>query len=84
MSRLSRKNRTDIDYKSGKMGINDIFDDMIKSTYRINDSEYDYICEHLTEEDSNIFLSEELNFSEKRELHKILNKLLLQYETNKI
>ena len=84
MSRLSRKNRTDIEYKSGKLGINDVFDDMIKSGCRIDDKQYDYICEHLTEEDSNIFLSGELNFSEKRKFLNILDKLLLEYDTNKI
>jgi hypothetical protein len=57
---------------------------MIKGGCRINDSEYDYICEHLTEEDSNIFLSDELNFSEKREFLKILDKLMIDYAKNKI
>jgi hypothetical protein len=50
MTRFERKNRTDIIYK-GCGGITDAFDDMYKQLWRINDDEYDYLCETLSNED---------------------------------
>ena len=50
MTRFERKNRTDINYK-GCGGITDALDDMIKQLWRINDDEYDYLCETLTDEE---------------------------------
>ena len=42
MTRLERRNRTDIIYKSSG-GILDAFDNAIKEAWRINDDEYDFI-----------------------------------------
>jgi hypothetical protein len=42
-SRFKRRNRTDIIIK-GCGGLTDIFDDMTKDNWRINDDEYDYLC----------------------------------------
>jgi hypothetical protein len=50
MTRFERKNRTDIVYKNCG-GITDAFDNMYKQLWRINDDEYDYLCETLTDEE---------------------------------
>lgn len=42
MSRLERKNRTDIQYK-GCGDITDVIDDALKEYWRISDEEYDYL-----------------------------------------
>lgn len=44
MSRLKRKNRTDIEFK-GCSGITDMMDDAVKQSWRINDEEFDFICD---------------------------------------
>lgn len=62
MSRLLRKSRTDIKYSivpNKRLSIFDAVDDAIKSLWRINDEEYDYICENLNEENLKFFLLEE-------------------------
>jgi hypothetical protein len=50
MTRFERKNRNDVVYK-GCGGITDVFDDIFKQLWRINDEEYDYLCETLTDEE---------------------------------
>jgi hypothetical protein len=50
MTRFERKNRNDVVYK-GCGGITDAFDDMYKQLWRINDEEYNYLCETLTDEE---------------------------------
>ncbi len=55
MTRFERKNRTDIIYK-GCGGLTDAFDDVIKDMWRINDDEYDYICEMATNEELDMFI----------------------------
>jgi hypothetical protein len=50
MTRFERKNRNDVVYK-GCGRITDVFDDMFKQLWRINDEEYDYLCETLTDEE---------------------------------
>jgi len=75
MTRLSRKNRTDIVYK-GHGGITDAFDDVMKFTWRISDEEYDYICEYASFEALDYFVGDLNTFTEKRQALIILNKLL--------
>ncbi|MCK9575604.1 MAG: hypothetical protein M0R51_06565 [Clostridia bacterium] len=62
------------------MGVNDLFDNMIKAACRINDEEYDYICENLTDDESLIFLKDdELSIKEKREFLRILESHLEKF-----
>ena len=80
MERLKRKNRTSKDLGlSSKGGLSDLVDNAIKSTYRINDEEYDFICQNATEEDLDFLLNEKPNMSEKKMAIKILNKHLIQF-----
>jgi len=78
MTRLERRNRTDIEYASGTMGLLDLFDDAIKSTWRINDDEYDYICEFADDVDC-LILEGELSISQVKSKIKEVNELLEQY-----
>ncbi len=82
MTRLERKNRTDIIYK-GCGGITDALDDALKELYRINDEEYDYIAEYATDLELQKILPEFRNFSEKKEAIRITNRLLLYYNKSK-
>jgi len=81
MTRLERRNRTDIEYASGTMSLLDLFDDTMKSTWRINDDEYDYICEFA--EDVGCLILEgdngELSISEIKTKIQEVNELLEQY-----
>lgn len=81
MTRFERKNRTDIKYK-GCGGINDALDDMIKQLWRINDDEYDYLCENLTDEELCTILPEFKNISQIKDVINITNKYLSNYESN--
>ena len=63
--RLSRKNREDLDLK-GSGGLFDIFDDHVKMVFRINDEEYDYLCEVMTDEELDLFVREPTTFSERK------------------
>lgn len=81
MSRLARKNRTnkDIGYKSSG-GLLDLFDNLVKETYRINDDEYDYIAENASNDELDLFMKEFPDFALKRKIIITLNKYLNQYE----
>ncbi len=81
MTRFERKNRTDINYK-GCGGITDALDDMIKQLWRINDDEYDYLCENLTDEELCTIIPEFKNISQIKEAINITNKYLSNYESN--
>jgi hypothetical protein len=75
--RIERRKWTnkDIGFKTSG-GPTDLFDNAIKSVLRINDNEYDLICENATDEELELILKEELLFIEKRKLLMILNKYL--------
>jgi len=55
-----------------------IFDDSFMTTYRINDEEYDYICEKASDEDLDILARSHKTFGEIREAYRIRNKYLEQ------
>lgn len=84
MKRLERAKRTceDLGILS-KGGMFYIFDNIIKETFRINDDEYDFICNKATCEELNFFIIERPNFSEKRVVLSILNKYLIEFENIK-
>lgn len=78
MDRFSRLNRTDINFK-GCGGLTDAFDDVIKQLWRINDEEYDWICEYATEEGLDAFLLFDETISGLKNSIQIVNKLLVRY-----
>lgn len=83
MSRLSRKNRTDIIYK-GCGGITDAFDDAIKGTWRIDDDEYDYIAEFADDEILDLLVSDMslLTISEKKRAITLINNKIEEFKNS--
>ena len=75
MSRINRRHwlGTDMGIKS-KGGMLDMFDNHIKTVYRINDDEYDYMCKVMSDDEINIFVNERPTFAEKRKMIELLNK----------
>ena len=77
MSRFLRKNRTNSECgikTSG--GVTDLFDNTIKSVWRINDQEYDSILEKMTDEEMDLFIKENPTFYEKRKIIILVERLL--------
>lgn len=79
MSRFSRKTRTDVKFK-GCGGLTDAFDDMIKQLWRINDEEYDWICEYATDDELDSFLLYDESISGLKNSILIVEKLLTRYK----
>ena len=75
MTRFEGKNRTDINYK-GFGSITDAFDDMFKELWRINDDEYDYLCETLSDEELAIIIPEFESISQIKKAISIINTTL--------
>ena len=78
MTRLERKNRKDIIYK-GYGGLTDAFDDAFKNLWRINDEEYDYLCETLSNEDLSAITPEFKTISEIKRALIITNNSINYY-----
>ena len=80
MSRINRKNwlNKDIGYKSSG-GMFDLFDNYIKSTYRINDDEYDHLCQVMSDDEMDIFVTDTQTYADKRKMIELLNKYI-KYE----
>ncbi len=77
MSRLSRKNRTNSDCNIRNTGgITDLFDNTIKSIWRINDTEYDFILDKMTDTEMELFISEKPTFTQKRQMLRLVERLL--------
>ena len=75
MSRISRKNRTDLALKTSG-GVFDLFDNTIKEVWSVNDEEYDFIIEDATDEELGLLINEEPTITEiKRTLLFIDSKL---------
>lgn len=55
-------------------GIFDLFDNMAKLAFRMTDREYDFLCEHATDEELSLSVGGDLTFGEKRQLVEILEK----------
>lgn len=81
MTRLERKSRTDIHYMNSG-GLFDAFDDVIKSVWRINDEEYDYICETATDEELMLLIDEKLTFGNAKKAISLVNNLIKQFNQN--
>jgi hypothetical protein len=75
MGRIDRKGwlNKDMGIKS-KGGMFDMFDNHIKVVYRINDEEFDYLCEVMSDDETDIFVNERPTFSDKRKMIELLNK----------
>lgn len=80
MSRLKRKFRTDIKFKQQGV-LFDALDDAIKETWRINDEEYDFICEQDNQQVINYLVTDmsTMNYSEKRRGLITINRLVQKY-----
>lgn len=80
MSRINRKGwlNKDMGIKHSG-GLMDVFDNQIKVVYRINDDEYDHLCEVMSDEEFDTFLIERPTFSDKRKMIELLNKHI-QYD----
>jgi hypothetical protein len=80
ISRLARKNRTDEELgilSSG--GLFDLFDNEIKLSYRLNDDEFDYLAENMSDEDMGLFTNDNKIYDQKRKVIKLLEKYLEEY-----
>ena len=79
-----KKLREEIHFKN-EGGFFDLIDNQIKAAYNITDVEYDYIAEHITEEELSIFTdgcglgNSDLSFSTIRNALDIRNKYLKEY-----
>ena len=80
MSRLNRRNRSDIEYKKGKLSPTDFFDNTIKEIYRISDSEYDYIAKFASDELLDSMVSYDLKISDKKFILKEIDNLLVKFK----
>jgi hypothetical protein len=81
MSRLARKNRTAKELGIlSQGGFLDAIDNEVKETLRINDKEYDYLCEVATDEELSLVTNDSFTYSEKRDLIEMLNKHLKGFE----
>lgn len=84
ISRCKRRFRTSKDIGIvSKGGIADAFDNHFKGVFRINDDEYDYLAENVTEEDLYYFTQDPLTFGECRILIKLLESYLGDYYNSK-
>ncbi len=84
MLRLLRRNRTNIDLGILNSGnFMDFYDNAVKLAFRLNDEEYDYLCESLSNEDLKYLILREkqegYTFAEKRKLLQILSENLKDY-----
>ena len=68
MIRLDRKVGFMSNELMGGTGISGLLDSTIMETFRITDEEYDYLCEHMTNKEMDLFISGGLSFSDRRML----------------
>jgi hypothetical protein len=75
MSRINRVNwlSKDMGIKS-KGGVLDLIDNQIKVIYRINDDEFDYLCEVMSDDELDIFVTDKPTIADKRKMIELLNK----------
>lgn len=84
MTRFERKFRTDLNLKShlpGKHGLNELMDDAIKQLWRINDGEFDYIAENISDDDIHLFvIGEKSTISELKRGIRLVNEMVEKYQ----
>jgi len=77
MSRITRRNWTEDKFGIVSKGsLPDLFDNTVKSVYRITDQEYDLLAEKMTETEMNLFITENPTYAEKRVMIQLLNKYI--------
>lgn len=75
MGRIDRHKRSIKELKLVKQGgLFDALDNEIKQIFRIDDEQFDYLCEKATDDELALITEEKLTFTQKRELITILNK----------
>lgn len=74
MSRIERRKWEQ--EPSKQKGLFGMFDDVIMEAYRLNNDEFDHLCENMTDEELDLFTTEKPSFSEKRQMITLLNKYL--------
>jgi hypothetical protein len=83
MTRFERKLRKDINYKTnrpGNLSMFDLMDDALKSVWRINDEEYDFIAENIKDDDIKYFtLTGVDKISDYKIAITIVNQLVYRY-----
>jgi len=77
MSRFSRKDRKDIEYK-GCGGLTDAFDNAFKQAWYINDEEFDYINDETSNEELDAIIEADISLSHKRIALAIVDKYILE------
>ena len=82
MSRINRKDRTDIIIKS-KGGIFDLIDNTIKEIWRINDDEYDFIISEISDSELSLLINETPTISEAKKTLTFIDKKLLLYKKDR-
>lgn len=66
-------------HKQGVHGITDLMDDMFLSLLNMTDDEFDFMLEHVSEEENefiSVIFEENVSFSNKRKMLEIRNKYL--------
>ena len=77
MSRINRKTWKMDDFgHANSAGIFGQMDVTVKDTFRITDSEYDYLCGVCTDEELELLLLSKPNFTTKRKMIELLNKYI--------
>jgi hypothetical protein len=78
--RIDRKNITykEIGYKSSG-GMFDLVDNAIKETLRINDDQYNYLCEVCEDNQLDLLVRQDLSFREKKDLLVLLENKLTEF-----
>lgn len=78
-SRIKNRNRRDIEFMDHG-SIPDLLDNHMKAVLRINDDEYDFICEKASDDEIEILcVQENITFQEKRKIIIVLTKYLKLY-----
>ena len=87
MTRFDRKNRQDIksNLSNGnlKIGIFDIIDDTMKSVWRINDDEYDYIIDNLSDVELKTFSLSDPSITDIKMMISKVNELVFKYQNRR-
>jgi len=77
MSRLNRRYRTAEDLGlMNRGGMHDLFDNQIKSAFRINDREYNFLCNVMNDDEIGIMVDNATTFTQKRLLISTIEKFL--------
>lgn len=84
MHRLTRKRFSSHVEIKGSGGLLDLFDNFIKELFIITDDEYDYLAEHMSDEEMLIVLTDDSSFSSKRKKLTIVNSHLDDMYLSKI